>query len=175
MRVYIIRHGYAGDYIGKEGGASQWQRDPADLARVLLADGIDAITSLGQWMADNDEVPSLILHSPVQRAKQSAKILARVTGAPKREEMTLEISKPLEMVVKKLAADPDAKRVALIAHTDNILPALRALNYLSGPDKFAVDPIAMGELRVLKVDRSTSMWTEKQRVLPSDLGQADYY
>lgn len=174
MKLYVLRHGYAGDYIGKDEG-KDFVHNPDDLARKLEPDGIDAVNALGAWMVDNDAIPSLILYSPVTRAKQTAKLLSTVTGAPSREEQNLEISKPLEMVVKKLAADPDMKRVALVAHTDNILPGLRALNWLSGADKFAVDPIAMAELRILKVDRDSFTWDEKQRVLPSDIGATDYY
>jgi phosphohistidine phosphatase SixA len=167
VRIYCIRHAYAGETIVDD--------IAADNARVLMPEGIDTANALGAWMVANDEVPSLILHSPLSRAAQTAKLLARQTGAPKVEELNLGIDKPWEMVVKKLARDEDMRRVALIAHIDNIMPGLRALNFLSGADKYDVDPIAKGELRILKIDRDTAMWTEKQRVLPSDLGGVDYY
>lgn len=174
MRVYVIRHGYAGDYIGRNQGAN-FIHNPADLNRVLMQDGIDAANSLAAWMADTGETPNVIFHSPVMRAKQTAKILGRQLGVKVSEFPTLQISKPFNMAVKYVAADPKMKRVALVAHIDNIVPGLRALNYLSGSDRFGVDPIAMAECRVMKVDRDTCTWDEKSRVMPSDLGGVNYY
>lgn len=174
MKIYAIRHGYAGDYIGKDESAN-FVHNPKDLARVLLPEGIAAAKAVAQWMQDNDQVPNAIYYSPVMRAVQTAKIIGRTLGVKCTEEPNLAIDKPWEMVVKRLAADDTMKRIALVAHSDNTVPGLRALNFLSGADKFSVDPIAMAELRILKVDRDSFTWDEQQRVLPSDLGQADYY
>lgn len=174
MRIYAIRHGWAGDYIGKDQSAN-FVHNPDDLARVLLPEGIDSAKLLAGWMRDNDEIPNLILYSPVMRAKQTGRILGRELGVKAVEEPNLEISKPWEMVVKCVAKDDSMKRIALVSHRDNIEPGLRALNFLSGADKFLVDPICMAECRVLKVDRESFTWDEKQRVLPSDLGGTDYY
>jgi phosphohistidine phosphatase SixA len=174
VKLYLLRHGYAGDYIGKDQGA-QFLHNPEDLARRLMPDGVDAANAIAGWMQSKDELPTVIYHSPVKRAAQTAKIIGKTLGVPTVEEQNLEISKPLEMVVKRLAADKAQKRVALVAHTDNIVPGLRALNWLSGAEKFAVDPIAMAELRILDIDRDSFTWDERLRVLPSDLGCVDYY
>lgn len=174
MKVFLLRHGYAGDQIlGKDGERSP--QDPKDLARSLDPNGIDAVTRLAAWMSDNDAVPTIIYHSPIRRAAQTAKILARALGVKAVPDQALELRKPVEMVIKRLAKDEDSRRVAIIAHHDNTLEGLRALNFLSGADKYEVDPMAMAELRILKVDRDTAMWDERYRVLPSDLGGTDYY
>ena len=174
MKLYLLRHGYAGDYIGKDEGAN-FVHNPADLARKLEDDGIDAATSLAAWMKDKGEIPTVIYHSPVVRAAMTARILGRELGVRTVPEQGLEIDKPAEMVVKRLARDKANKRVCLVAHTDNIVPGLRALNWLSGADKYKVDPIAMAELRILDVDRSSFTWDELARVQPSDLGGVDHY
>jgi len=174
VKIYALRHGYAGDYIGKDESAN-FVHNPQDLARVLLPDGIAAAKAMAGWMRENDEIPTVIFHSPVIRAKQTARIIGRELGVRAIEEPNLAIDKPWEMVVKKIAADDGMKRVAVVAHSDNTVPGMRALNFLSGEDKFQVDPIAMAELRVLRVDRKSFTWDEEQRVLPSDLGETDFY
>jgi phosphohistidine phosphatase SixA len=174
VKIYALRHGYAGDYIGKDQG-EYFVHNPEDLVRPLKRDGIAAAKAVAQWMADNDEIPNQILCSPVTRATQTGKIIASELGIRCTVEENLEISKPWEMVVKRLAADDTQKRIALVAHKDNILPGMRALNFLSGADKFDVDPIAMAELRIIRVDRKSFLWDELDRVLPSDLGETDYY
>jgi phosphohistidine phosphatase SixA len=179
MRLYAIRHADAGDYIGKS-QADEFIHNPEDLARSLLPEGVEMAQNLAQWMLAQDEVPTLILCSPIKRALQTAQVLRAglISGGAKvklRPEQNLEIAKPWEMTVKALASDPKAKRVALVSHRDNMEPGLRALNYYAGPDKFIVDPIAKCELRVLKVDRSAFTWKERARVMPSDLGSYDSY
>ena len=179
MRVYAIRHADAGNYIGKS-QVDEFMHNPADLARKLMPEGVEMAQNLAQWMVANDEVPTLILYSPVVRASQTAKVMKAAFAAagvtvPAKVEQNLEISKPWEMTVKAVAADPSKKRVALVSHSDNMIPGLRALNYYSGADKFAVDPIAKCEMRILKVDRGTFNWKERARIMPSDLGSYDAY
>jgi phosphohistidine phosphatase SixA len=168
MRIYIMRHGFAGDYMGKEG------KDPSNVNRALQPDGIDAVTAIAEWMADpaRNMVPNAIYASPIKRAQQTAKIMSDTFGIRVITDPTLEISKPAEMLIKKIAADKSITRPLLIAHRDNLEPALRRLNGMSDDE---IDPIAMAELRALKVDRDDATWTEKTRVLPSDLGCIDYY
>lgn len=165
MRIYLMRHGYAGDYIGK--------RDVDD-ARKLQPDGVDAVNAIASWMGDSKRnyAPTAIVCSPIRRAVDTAKIMSDAFGIDFTIDQNLEISKPMEMLMKKLAADKSVSKILLIAHTDNIVPALARLNYL---DKSEVDPPAMAELRILKVGRKDAQWKEKLRVLPSDLNCVDYY
>lgn len=174
MKIYLCRHAYAGEYLAQAEKVS-FKHDPKDMARPLEPEGIAAATALGQWLTDNDEAPTRILHSPVKRAKQTAQILGRSLGIKPEENPNLSILKPAEMVIKALAADKSQKRVVIVAHSDNIPPALRALNWLSGADKYAVDPYAMAEMRILDIDRDSLTWSERGRVLPSDIGQDDFY
>ena len=163
-----MRHAFAGDYMGKEG------KDPSNLKKPLKQDGIDAVNALASWMADpkRNEVPNSIVCSPILRAVQTAKIMSDAFGIKYTIDQTLEISKPMEMLVKKYCDDSSITRPLIIAHRDNIEPGLARLNYLSNSE---VDPIAMAELRIFKIDRGSCMWKEKSRRLPSDLGCLDYY
>lgn len=164
----LLRHGYAGDYLGKDG------KDPSNINRTLMPDGVAAAKAIAAWISDakRDMMPNSIYCSPIVRAVMTAKIVSKAIGVPYVIDQTLEISKPCEMLIKKICADKSISRPLLIAHRDNIEPALRRLNFLDSAD---IDPIAMCELRVLKVNRSDSTWKEKTRVLPSDLGGNDYY
>ena len=168
MKILLMRHGDAGDYLGKEG------KDPSNLKRELTDDGIDAVTNLGNWMSDpkRNLVPNSISCSPVVRGVQTAKILSGIFGVKYAVEQNLEISKPMEMFIKKCAADPSVKRPLIISHSDNINPGLRRLNNLDETD---YDPIAKAELRILRVDRKDATWKELQRVMPSDIGGTDIY
>ncbi len=160
-----MRHGFAGDYVGK---------DNVDDARKLQPDGIDAVKALAQWMASpkRNMVPNSIVCSPLRRAVETAKLMSDAFGLPYAIDQNLERSKPMEMFIKKCCGDKSIRRPLLIAHIDNIVPALAKLNYL---DKMQVDAIAMAEMRVLKLDRDDCTWDEKLRVLPSDLDGVDYY
>lgn len=170
MRIYVVRHGYAGNYIGQK-----VEKRPEDLKRKLQPDGIEAVSLLADWLVSNDEAPTVIFASPVTRADQTAQILAKgIFGDAKKytSDQNLEIGKPIEMVIAALLRDPSMSRPLIVSHSDTIPPALRRMNGLDSDD---VDPIAMSELRILKVGRSSGQWKEKKRVLPSDLGSTDYY
>jgi phosphohistidine phosphatase SixA len=165
MRIYVMRHGYAGDYTGKK---------DTDNARTLQPDGIAAVKTLAAWMGDtkHNEVPTCIVCSPIRRAVDTARLMSDAFGLPYAIDQNLEKDRPMEMFIKKCAADQGIRRPLLISHSDNIVPGLARLNYLPRTE---VDPIAMAELRILKVDRDEVMWKEKNRILPSDLGGTDYY
>jgi phosphohistidine phosphatase SixA len=165
MRIYVMRHGYAGDYSGK--------RDVDD-KRKLQPDGIDAVKAMAAWMADSkhNEVPTCIVCSPIQRALDTARLMSDAFGLPFSVDQNLEKERPMEMFIKKCAADKGIRRPLLISHSDNIVPGLARLNYLARTE---VDPIAMAELRILKVDRDSVMWKEKNRILPSDNDCIDFY
>ncbi len=167
MKLLLMRHCFAGAPIGKE------KNTPDDLARALWPEGVASANKLAAYLLDRDMVPNVIRHSPVKRAKQTAKILGDAFGMKPIVDQNLEMTKPVRMAVMALAADPSQKRVLLISHSGAIQEALRALNFL---DADYVDPIATGELRVLNVRRKNGSWKELSRVMPSDLGaDQDFY
>jgi hypothetical protein len=58
----------------------------------------------------------------------------------------------------------------MVGHVDNLMPLL---DELGGDLDEDVDKLVKGEVRRLKVDRLDGSWVEKERVLPSDVGQPD--
>lgn len=171
MRVYVVRHSYAGQYQGKKE-----DRLASDDKRALLPEGLDMVDALIDWLSDpaRDAAPNSVTTSPLTRAMQTGQRIAKAFGLKAVVDQNLDPGKPMEMLIKRFASDPTVKRPLIVAHSDNINPGLRRLNSLSDLDP-GWDPIAMCELRWLVLDRSDSTWKEKQRVLPSDLGGTDYY
>jgi phosphohistidine phosphatase SixA len=169
VRLFVVRHGEAGTALEDE-------RLGADLKRPLDPDGRAHVEALGQWMKDNDSVPTVIYHSPAARTRQTAQILGKITGAKLKADDTLQWGNSIRGVVKKVAADPKKKRVCIVSHHDCIRTGLRALNYVNGG---RVDPIAKAEMRELKIDRDAAagktqdpVWEETNRVLPSDIDRS---
>jgi phosphohistidine phosphatase len=167
VRVFVIRHGEAGTPIEDD-------KFGADLKRPLSPEGRDQVAALAKWMKANDAVPTVLYHSPATRTRQTAQILGEALGVKAVADDTVAYGKSLRGLVKKVVADDKAKRVAIVSHHDVIRTGMRALNFVDGG---RVDPIAKAEFRELKINRDNGSWTEKQRVLPSDLNPdaADEY
>ena len=162
MKILLMRHGFSGNQLlGKD------KNSPEDLARPLEPEGTQDVENLAAWLLDNDMVPSAIRASTVKRAKQTAKILGDAFGMRPIMDDNLYPTKPVEQVIRNLAADKAQHRVMLITHSNTIQEALRALNFL---DVDYVDPIACAEMRVLKVRRKDGAWKESRRIMPTDLG-----
>ena len=166
MKCYVIRHVDAGETIEDDLAA--------DEARPITAEGAATAKRLATWMAENDEIPTVIYAAPDVRAMQTAKILQKELGLPRvKPEAGLndDAAHSMRPVMKRMAAAGE-KRVALVSHHAAIISGLRALNEMKIPE---IDPYAKGELRILKVDRDTGEWEEKKIVRPSDLGGEDDY
>ena len=122
--------------------------------------------------------PTLVFSGPLTRTRQTAQAIRDEFGLPKviiedgLAPSNAHRGATLAVVLKKLAANDEMKRIVVVSHHDTIAVGLQALNYV-GPDD--VDPIAKAELRVLDVDRATGMWEEVLRCLPSDIGLEDLY
>jgi phosphohistidine phosphatase len=159
VRVFVVRHGEAGT-------PTEDDKFGADLKRPLSPEGRAQVTALAKWMKDNDSVPSILYYSPATRTRQTAKILGDQLGVKTVSDDTIAYGKSIRGLVKKVAADKTAKRVGIVSHHDCIRTGLRILNFVDGG---RVDPIAKAELRELDVDRNDGSWTEKNRVLPSEL------
>ena len=172
-----MRHAFA-ETSPKTRDKTERKFSPEDIDRPLKPQGIVAAKAVARWMLDNLEPgdrPKRIEHSPAVRTTETAKIVGDILKVPVSMNRNLFIDKPVEMVIKALCDDKKAKRVMLVGHSDNIPPALRVLNWLSGEDKYGVDPFATAEMRILDVDRKTYTWDEIDRVLPSWCGAEDLY
>jgi phosphohistidine phosphatase len=78
VTVYLVRHGKAEKHAPQGG----------DVARALTAEGRARFEALAVALSGRMK-PTRILTSPLVRARQTADILARATGAPLAEEEAL--------------------------------------------------------------------------------------
>ena len=164
MLVICARHGYAGSSIPDDAAK--------DDARQLTPSGARAVKAVASHLADEGIRPTKICHSPAVRAAQSAKILGGILGTPTAEEPLLYIHGPLSVLLRRFADDGE-KRVVLVSHDDVLENGLHQLDRAS--PKQVVDKYAMGEARAFDFDRDDLSWSERMRVLPSDLGEEDVY
>src|SRR4051812_35657828 len=70
MKVYVMRHGPAEDFSASG----------RDADRALTSSGRDRVRDVAKALLDADEAPHVILTSPPLRARQTAEIVAAVTG-----------------------------------------------------------------------------------------------
>jgi phosphohistidine phosphatase len=70
MNLYLLRHADA------EAIAT------SDAARALTEKGIEQAQRVGRFCREREVRPTLILHSPLKRAAQTAREVAEITGAP---------------------------------------------------------------------------------------------
>jgi phosphohistidine phosphatase SixA len=163
MRLYVVRHSVPAD-------SGDYEEDPDP---PLTDDGRAYAEALAQWMLDKDECPNIIFSSAKARTLETAQILCDALGL---DQVILKASIGPQMSIKKLvekvAADKALTRVAIVSHHESIEHGLRVLNL---EPWIHLDTFAQCELRILKVDRKKLTWGEHRRVMPSDLGNRDYY
>lgn len=174
MKLYVIRHSV------REEPKDFSHAEDGDLEAELTDEGIELAAAMGQWMADNDEIPNVLITSPAVRTLQTAEEIVRsITEAGYiapdiQTDVTIGPKMSIRGLVQRLAVDKSQKRIAIVSHHESIENGLKALLVDNG-DEPHVDMPAAAEMRVLKVDRDSGAWKEKQRVRPSDLGLADHY
>ena len=76
MRVYVCRHAQAAP------------GEPDEL-RPLTPEGEAQAVRLGEWLASAEQTPTVVVSSPLLRARQTAAIVARATGAELRVDARL--------------------------------------------------------------------------------------
>lgn len=74
MKVYIIRHSV------RETPDDFTEAEEGDPDAELTPEGEDIATNLGTWMAENDEIPSVLITSPTIRTHQTAEHIAKAIG-----------------------------------------------------------------------------------------------
>jgi phosphohistidine phosphatase SixA len=168
VRVYVVRHGDAGDSIPD---------DPkADAARPLTPGGQEMVKALAVHLLERGTEPTEIWASGYARARQTAKILAAAYPKAKmRIDPGLDEGKSIRGVVRRISADEKKKRIMVVSHHSSIHHGLQSLNFQEGESTDDLMPFAMSELRELNVDRDTGFWEEEHRWLPSDAGLEDIY
>lgn len=167
MKIYLVRHSVPDE--APEG--DEFADDPS-----LSDEGKDIAASLAKWMIDKEEVPNSIYASPSARTQETADILRKAfTDAgfvlPKvKEDATVGPHMSIRGLVKQMADDDSVTKPMIVSHHESIGNGLRVLDRPDHPD-----PMAQGELRIMKVKRKDASWSEHRRVVPSKLGGADHY
>jgi phosphohistidine phosphatase SixA len=162
LKLWIGRHGFAGDY----------STDPKkERERPLKPEGIEMVRAVAQAMDDADEIPNVIFSSPFVRAVQTADILGKQFGIRVNNVDDLSPDRPLEDRILELMSHKEITRLMLVGHTDNTEPAFNNFGSKNGDD---FEPLVMAEVRRLKIDRKSGQWKVRWGVKPSDLWLKDY-
>ncbi len=107
MRLYFLRHGQAGD------GAT-WQGD--DFDRPLTSEGRTELEGVAVALRTLGVRPSVILSSPLVRARQTAEIAAGALGMRVTEAATLAPSCDLDGLAAALRPYRQAEEVLVVGH-----------------------------------------------------------
>jgi phosphohistidine phosphatase len=93
--------------------ATAAEGEPDDL-RELTAEGVEQARGLGRRLAHADQPPSLVLASPLVRARQTAELVAEETGAELRVEPLLAPGATVDALRRAIAGG--AGPVATVGH-----------------------------------------------------------
>ena len=120
MELIIVRHA-----IAEERDAEQW---PDDRGRPLTAAGIRRFRRTARVIGRLVGEVDLVLTSPLERARQTARILQREAGWPEPKERTvLEPTQDPAATVAVLAREKSAQRIALVGHEPHLCRLLSLL------------------------------------------------
>ena len=124
-QLLILRH-----------GKSDWGIDVDDFERPLKRRGKRAAQLMGSWLKQQETIPDYILSSPAERAKNTAKKLAKAMGLTVQQVHynSQLYAASLTHLKNALASCPhNAKRVLLIGHNPELESLLAFLNKKSLP------------------------------------------
>lgn len=162
MRIYVVRHQFAGHYSTDPRGERE---------RELLPRSRIAALKVANELRDRGEQPTIVLASPYARTLQTADIFAKVLGVNCDAVDALGPHFSLcDWFLNSLLDQDDVRRPMIVGHHDNLNVLFR--DEVGGRDW---PDIAMGEVRRLKVKRKDADWKVVSRLLPSDVGEEDKY
>jgi len=112
VTIYLVRHGQAEEHA-QSGG---------DAARALTAEGRARFEALAAALAGRMKVARVVT-SPLRRARQTAEVLARISGAPLAEEEALASGRSSGRALLELALGAGAG-TALVGHNPEVAEAI---------------------------------------------------
>lgn len=175
MKLYVIRHAFAGDKSD----------DPRkERERGLTNVGVEMANAAAQAMIDADETPKVIFCSPFERTVETADILGKAFGVSVNIIGDLAPDRPLETEILSLLGHDRLKRIGIVVHSDNTGPAFDKFGGTmldcarKGDDKITEDSgywpmLKMAEARRLNIHREFGYWECAWRWCPSDSGLED--
>ena len=169
MKFFVVRHS-----VPKEVETDSFLSDDDADDPPLTDEGKKIVEALADWMRDADEMPSILIASPMQRTQETAAILRdKLDVLPKVvTDPTIGPHASIRGLILRATADKSMVRVGIVSHHESIEHGLRVL----GLNPFVhLDMFAQGELRIFHIDRETGEWDEHLRMQPSDFGLTDHY
>lgn len=164
MHVYLLRHGEAAD-LGPDGGFSDEQRE-------LTPQGIEKLQLACRSYARLMVPPDRILHSPLARARQTAKILAQHTGLAgelaSSDELTPSANPAITVDLLQGELLDGGEAIVLVGHQPHLGDLLGLL--LFGNERVSL-PLSKGMLAAVELNDPKVMLGRLLWVLPEDAGK----
>lgn len=107
-KLYFLRHGEAGD-------RDAWMGENDEL-RPLTEEGIAAMKREARHVGDMKLKLDVIVTSPLVRARETAKIVAKAFGLKAQENDLLKPGFNVDALQKLLVQYPDTKRLMVVGH-----------------------------------------------------------
>ena len=144
MNLYFMRHGIAVDRANSSAGSD-------DRARPLTPKGIKRMNKAAKGLATLSLIFDRILTSPLERARQTAKIVAQILQLEDRVEEIEQLSpeQSAQDLLSGLVAYSGKKEILLVGHEPQLSSTISVL--LSGTSG-AVIRLKKGGLCCLQVD-----------------------
>lgn len=163
MELYILRHGDAGPNAATSG---------SDDARVLTDNGRAGIERLATFLAAaNLEAPSLVIDSPLPRAKETAEIVKQQIAPGARTVTThaLLSGDPLKMIAEIAGHHAEHRTVLVVGHEP--LLSMLVSYILSGSDRtfIEMEKGALVHISIYQMDPLRMRGYLKMMVSPSQL------
>lgn len=127
MLVYFLRHAEAEPDAGN------------DFARALTSKGLEQADKAGKFLVRHGLLPDAVISSPVVRARQTAKCVARkLGGAAVEDGPWLACGMTPEACLAGLQAVSEKASVLLVGHEPDFSETLAALSGMPDPAAFHV-------------------------------------
>jgi phosphohistidine phosphatase len=152
MQIWLVRHAVAVDREGFTGPDSE--RPLTDKGRRRFRDFCD-------WLADQTDMPEVVVTSPLVRAADTAAILARASGLKKSNVLATDLLAPgVDLTaLLEVVHEQSARRIALVGHEPDMSQMLGELigggefdfgkGFIAAVEFAAAPAIGSGRLRWL--------------------------
>lgn len=158
MKLFVFRHGEAED-IGKNGVL-------VDEARRLTEKGKSDAAKMGAYLKSKNRKATLLIHSPLVRAAQTAEILTAHLGCEKKEVKELSTDYGVRTYMEVLKAHQQIENLALVGHQPTLSKFISTLASGEQSVQIQFEPCSLAVLRIA----TTTMLGELQLMLsPNDV------
>jgi phosphohistidine phosphatase len=149
MDLYILRHGKAGK---RDGSFTD------DRKRPLTAKGRKEMEEIALWIASSGIEPDWIATSPLNRARETAEIVARALGVMGRLEEWEELAfgQGPEAILGKLSVKEPDTRGMVVGHEPLLSQTLAMLTCRDGSARIALAKGGLAKISEVQFDPSPS-------------------